>query len=173
MRGRRRAGERTGRDAARRGRPRPEGDPRGFSLLELLIVLVIIALATTVALGGYGAFRQSTVVSRAAERVAGDVALTHSYAVQRREHVSLVADEADRSYRIRTPAGVVLAARSYAAETDLPLTLLDVRTTGDSITFDGRGMRVRTGTAEIDVGRFDRSRRVLVNTVGRTRITSP
>lgn len=147
--------------------------PRGFSIVELLVVIVILGILFAIGVTGFRGFRESSTVRRAAEAVAGDVSLTRSYAVQRRRNVSLVADEAGRSYDIRSPGGPTYAQRSFAADTDVPLTLLDVATDGDSITFDARGMRVTPGTDHVDVGRFETELRVLFNVTGRTRVTQP
>jgi len=146
------------------------GNERGFSLIELMIAM---AIATTITLVGITAFKQwgeAGTVEKAARVVAADVALTRQHAIQRRETVSLVADETNRSYQIRSAGGVVLLRRVFDAANDLPLTQLDVRLPGDSIAFNSRGLVANAGTAQVDVGRTGRTQRVSFNALGRTRI---
>lgn len=165
-----------GRDGAlraRTGTPRSARSRSGFTLLELLIVIVIIGIASAAAFAGWNTFRRSSVVTRSAELVASDIGLTRAYAVQRGEDVTLVADEPNRSYEIRDASGNVLTSRSFEADTDLPLTLLDVTTGDDEITFNSRGFIESGATIEVDVGRFGDTRSVFVNVAGRTRIESP
>lgn len=147
--------------------------PGGFTVVELLIAIVVLGIIVAVGVSAYSDFRRASTVRRAAEAVAGDIVLTRSYAVQRRRNVSLVADEAARTYDIRSPGGPTYAERSFAADTDVPLTMLDVVTAGDSVTFNSRGLKVTTGTDSISVGRLGEELRVKLNAMGRTKITQP
>lgn len=148
-------------------------DTAGFTLIELLIVLTIAAVVLGVGTNSYREFTEAQIAAKAARQVAGDVTLTRSYAIRRRSNVSLVADEATRSYVIRDAAGQVLLGRSYAAGSDLPLTSLDVATSGDSLTFNSRGLLVGLAAAEIDLARYERSATVETNALGRNRIVRP
>lgn len=147
--------------------------PGGFTVVELLIAIVVLGIVVAVGVSAYNDFRRASTVRRAAEAVAGDIVLTRSYAVQRRRNVSLVAQEADRTYAIRSPGGPTYSRRSFAADTDVPLTLLDVVTAGDSVTFNSRGLKVTAGTDSISVGRLGEELRVKLNAMGRTKITQP
>jgi hypothetical protein len=74
---------------------------------------------------------------------------------------------------IRSDSGVVLRpTRSFATNSELPLTKLDLKLTGDSLTFNSRGILVSGGTREIDVARSNRGMQVQFNALGRTRIVS-
>ncbi len=121
---------------------------------------------------GYGAFRQyaeAATARKASLQLAGDVSLTRSFAIQRRESVSLVADEANRNYVIRDTTGTVLMQRNFGAGSDLPLTSVAVSTAGDSLTFNSRGLLLG-GRAEVALGRRGRSHVVEINALGRTKI---
>ena len=149
------------------------GDESGLTLIELLMAMVLLAIVLAVGFQGLQAFNESAVPDRAATAIAGDVTLTRSYAIQRGESVSLVADEANRSYEIRTSGGDVLQRRSFDASTDLPLTVLDVMTAGDDITFNSRGMLAGgVSSVTVELARFETGRRIRVNALGRTRITT-
>lgn len=149
-------------------------DERGMTLIELLMVMVMLAILLGIGFQGLQAFNRSAVPDRAASAIAGDVTLTRSYAIQRGEDVTFVADEANRTYEIRTAGGDVLHSRSFSASTDLPLTMLDVTTGGDDFTFNSRGMLAGgASSVTIDIARFDTGRRIQVNALGRTRINTP
>lgn len=145
----------------------------GFTLIELLIVLTIAAVVFGVGSSSYREFTEAQIAAKAARQVAGDVTLTRSFAIRRRANVSLVADEATRSYVIRDGAGQVLMGRSYDAGSDLPLTALDVATVGDSLTFNSRGLLVGLASAQIDLARYERTASVEINALGRHRIVRP
>lgn len=143
----------------------------GFTLVELLIVMSIVSLSMLIANSSYISFRESSALNRAARVVAADVALTRSYAIRNRIAVSLVADEANRSYVVRDEGGNVYLNRMFDATSDMALETLDLSPSGDSIAFNSRGM-LTLGTATIDVGRSGSSRRVTLNAIGRWRIVN-
>lgn len=147
---------------------------RGLTLIELLMAMVMLAILLGIGFQGLQAFNESAIPDRAATAIAGDITLTRSYAIQRGQDVSLVADEANRSYEIQTAGGDVLQRRTFSASTDLPLTVLDVQTGSDEITFNSRGMLTGgLSSATIDIARFDTERRIQVTALGRTRVTTP
>lgn len=143
----------------------------GFTLLELLITLTVFGTLALVSNTAFRDFRNRTTINRAARVVAADAALVRTYAIRNRGNVSLVADEGTQSYQIRDADGNVIRARQFDGDSDLRLSSLDVRLTGDSLTFNSRGMLV-TAFALIDVGGTGGSRTVQVNGLGRYRIIS-
>lgn len=145
----------------------------GFTLVELLIVVTIIAVVGLISTTSFRSFRERSTLTRAAEVVAADASLTRSFAIRERLNVSLVADEAARTYVIRSASGDTLARRFFDAGSDLQLHSLDVLAAGDSLTFNPRGLLVSGGFAQIGVGRNDAARQVQVNAVGRARVVSP
>jgi len=153
-------------------RPGDRTSERGFTLVEMLIVVTILSLVSLIANTSFRNFRERATLNRAARVIAADIALTRSYAIRERQNVSLVADEASRTYAIRTAGGDTLAVRSLDSSTDLAIDSLNVLATGDSITFNSRGMLL-TAVAQVDVGRASGDRRVQVNGIGRARIIQP
>lgn len=145
-------------------------DEAGFTIIELLIVMTMFSVLVAVGLRGFRNFNRSTTVDQAARALSSDVTLTRSFAVRRGGNVSLVADEGARRYSIRDASGNVLGTGDFSAGSGAPLTLLDVKTTGDSITFNSRGMLVTGTTVEVDVGYAGRTKKVEVSALGRTRI---
>lgn len=145
---------------------------RGFTLVELLIVLSIVSLSVLIANSSYSTFRESSTLNRAGRVVAADVGLARSQAIRTRSSVALVATEATRSYVIRDGAGTVYLTRMFDNSSEMPLGLLNVQMPGDSIVFNSRGMMAVLGTANIDIERNGGGRRVTVNAIGRWRITT-
>lgn len=144
---------------------------RGFTLVELLIVLSIVSLSLLVANSSYSTFRESSTLNRAARVVAADVSLARSHAIRNRTSVALVATEATRSYVIRDAAGTVYLNRVFESTSEMPLDLLNVQMSGDSIVFNSRGLMAILGSANIDIERNGVGRRVALNAIGRWRIT--
>ena len=143
----------------------------GFTLVEMLITLTVFGTLALLSNSAFREFRQKSVVNRAARVVAADAALVRTYAIRNRANVSLVADESTQSYQIRDASGNTLKTRQFDDESDLPLSSLNVRLTGDSLTFNSRGMLI-TAFALIDVDGGGGSKTVLVNGLGRSRITT-
>ena len=144
---------------------------RGFTLVELLIGLTIMSVVGLIANTSFRTFRQRTILNRAAQVVAADAALTRTYAIRQRANISLVADESTQSYQIRDAAGTVLKTRWFDGDSDLRLNSLDITNTGDSLTFNARGMLV-SAFAVIDIGSNAGSKRVIVNGLGRYRVVT-
>jgi prepilin-type N-terminal cleavage/methylation domain-containing protein len=141
----------------------------GFTLVELLIGITIMSVVGLIANTSYRDFRQRTILNRAAQVVAADAALTRTYAIRERGNVSLVADEANQRYEIRDAAGNVLKTRWFDGDSDLPLGSLNVVASGDSLTFNARGMLV-SAFALVVVGTDRGSKTVIVNGLGRHQI---
>lgn len=145
--------------------------------MEILVVVLMLSIVLGVGYRGLQAFREGSIVERASRAIEGDVSLTRSYAVQRRQTMELVADEAARHYVIRVQSsGDTLVSRSFDASADLSLTTLDVGLGGNSLTFDSRGLLVDGGVATtdtIEIVRRDRSRRLIISPMGRIRTETP
>jgi len=146
-----------------------KGNQRGFTLVELLIGITIMSVVGLMANTSFRNFRQRTILSRAAQVVAADAAMTRTYAIRGRENISLVADEATQSYQIRDASGTVLKTRWFDGDSDLRLDSLNILNTGDSLTFNARGMLV-SAFGIIDIGSDAGSKRVIVNGLGRYRV---
>lgn len=142
-------------------------DQMGFTVLELIMAMSTAVFMLALTVGAYRQFNEAIVVQKAAGLVATDLALTRSYAIQRRSNVSLVAQEPSLRYQLRDVDGTVLAYRDYDRSSGLPLDFLDVQSEGDSVTFNSRGLLVGGGGAEVAIARGSRNRKVYVNALGR------
>lgn len=145
------------------------GSQSGFTLVELLIGITIMSVVGLIANSSFRTFRERTVLNRAAQVVAADAAMTRTYAIRNRANVSLVADESNQRYEIRDASGTVLKTRWFDADSDLRLQSLNILNSGDSLTFDARGMLV-SAFGIIDVGTDAGSKRVIINGLGRHRV---
>ena len=145
-----------------------EGE-RGFTLPEMLIALALTAILGAASVMSFREYRDSTAMARAVEIVRADVALTRSLAIRGRTPVSLVSRDAQRDYVVRDTTGSVFHRRSFDGSAELRLDLLDVATTGDSLTFDGRGI-LTTPAPLIVMGRGDRTRSITFSALGKSRV---
>lgn len=138
----------------------------GFTVTEMAVSIGIAAILTVVGVGAFRQYTESTAARKAAVQLAADVGLTRSLAIQRRENVSLVLDEAALTYEVRDTVGTVLMRRDFGPGTEVPLSSLNVNTGGDSLTFNSRGLLVG-GSASIIVQRSSRSHQIDINVLGR------
>lgn len=156
-------------EARTRGRPQLCGQ-YGMTLPEVLIGLVVMAVAMAFASSSFAQYRESVAASRAVRIISADVSFARSLAIRARAPVSLVARETQRQYVIRDTTGTLFQRRDFGAGAEIELTSIDVATTGDSLTFDARGVLIAGGTPQIDVVRGSRTRTVTFNALGRALI---
>jgi len=160
----------------RRGSSKARGrglDDAGFTVLELGIVVVVGSLLLGVGMHGITQYRERTALVRAGIALQDDVTLTRALAIRDRRNVSLVVDETQREYVVRAEDGTVLHERRLSSGNDMALSSLDLTTSGDSLTFDSRGLMVTTGTVQIDFARAPHARRLVLNAFGRGRVVVP
>jgi len=140
----------------------------GFTLVEVLLVMLIASVMTTVAAGQYRTYLDRVGPERAARVVGTYVSLTRSYAVQRRTPVSLVLDATDRKAWIRTTSET-LRTIDLGEGTDFRLATLAMSFPGDSLTFSSRGICREcglTGTGNVTVAGENVEYLVTFNTLG-------
>src|SRR5215207_4216081 len=136
----------------------------GFTLAEMLVVLVIIGIALAMAVPGMqGVLHQSSVQS-ALNTVASDLTLARLRAVRTASRATLAVNAAGTGYSVIVDsAGTATTFKTVSFATDYKgLTLAPVN---DSVTFDSRGLRVR-GTS-IRATRQGRTDSVSISGVGR------
>lgn len=139
----------------------------GFTLVEMLMAIAVASILLALGYNGYRQFNESITVRKAAKTLASDLALTRSFAIQRRANVSLVIDETNRTYIIRASDGTALVGRSFNAGSGLALERMVLDVAGDSITFNSRGLLVGASSVQVGVGRGERTQRISVNALGR------
>jgi prepilin-type N-terminal cleavage/methylation domain-containing protein len=140
----------------------------GFTLLELLMVMLILSVMTTIAAGQYGGYLARVGPEQAARVVGTYVSLTRAYAIQRRAPVSLVVNTTDHSLMIRTTTDT-MRTMDLGENTDFKITTMSMGFTGDSLSFSSRGVCREcglTGTGTITVGGSASSYVVTFNALG-------
>ncbi len=155
-------------------RPRDLRGPRGFSLIELVVVLAVAGITLGIAVAAFGFFRDATAARRAAETFSRDLTMARGVAVRERSAVSIVFDEAERSYVVRTAAGREIQTRDFGRGGEIPLSEIALEFPGDSLTVSGRGVVLFGAMAgPLGVARFRAGSReyfVQFNALAATRI---
>ena len=144
----------------------------GFTLLELVIVLTIIGVMVGIAGTNYSEYRDRAIPQAAANVVGGYVALTRSYAIQRRDAVTMAIDSATVSLMIRSETDTIRIV-PLGWETDFELNGLTTNIDGDSLTFNARGLCAVCGVTGNGITLSTRGTSYLVtfNALGRWKAT--
>ena len=92
----------------------------GFSLIEMLLVMALLALVATITLPPMGRSMAAVRVQRAATLVAANIQLAHSTAARQRRPVRLSIDSAQKVMRIRDVAnpGTLYAEQRFDASAE-------------------------------------------------------
>jgi len=137
----------------------------GFTLAEMLIVLVIIGIALSMAIPRMQGVLHESALQGSLNRVASDLTLTRLRAVRGASRASLTINAAGTGYTVVVdPNGTPQTIKTVSFATDTRGLVLSPAST--SVTFDSRGLLV-TGTATIVATRQGRRDSVFVTGVGR------
>jgi prepilin-type N-terminal cleavage/methylation domain-containing protein len=137
--------------------------PRGYSLIELLVVVVLIGIMTLVAVPRFTAFRDTASVESATAEIGRLFASARELAVLRRTPVALVIDTAGASLELRS-RGQTMLRRSLGATYHVLLV-----TNRDSMVYDPRGLGFGIANLSLVVRRGSAVDTVVVSRLGRTR----
>jgi len=143
----------------------PHWNRGGFSLAEILIVLVIIGIALAMAVPKVEQALHQSAIRGALNRVASDITLTRLRAVRTSRRAMLLVNASGNGYTVVVdPAGTPTTFKTVSFTSDYKdLTLSPAN---DSIVFDSRGMLVG-GSGTIRATRQGRIDSVTVSGVGR------
>ncbi|NNM07137.1 MAG: prepilin-type N-terminal cleavage/methylation domain-containing protein [Gemmatimonadetes bacterium] len=119
---------------------------RGFSVVEILVVLLLIAILLSWAAGAFNGYQQRVAARRAAEVFVQDLNVTKTEASRSRRVTVLDFDEGGLGYVVRMESGDTILRRSYDDQAEIPLTFLDLQTAGDTLAFDRQGQADLGGT---------------------------
>jgi type II secretion system protein H len=146
----------------------------GFSLLELVVVLVIIGVALGIAAMGYRTYQENTSTRRAAEVFVMDLTTARSSAIRERRSVAITFEGTSLRYRVETDEGRVVQVRDFSPAGEIRLGGIVLDLPGEAVVFDARGFAsLEGGSGSLGVARFRAGasgHEVRFNALGRARI---
>jgi prepilin-type N-terminal cleavage/methylation domain-containing protein len=121
---------------------------RGFTLLELLMVVMLIAVVTTYGILQFSGYFQRTAAQRAAQVFARDLTLARGWATRGRQPVVIRFYESARWYEVvEQVSGTQVVVRRFGTNADIDLSGVELDFTGDQVVFDSRGAADLSGAA--------------------------
>lgn len=130
-------------------------DSKGFSILELTIVLVLGGIMTALAMLSFSGYFQRSSAQRAAQLFARDLGVARATAVRTRETVVIRFYENSRWYVVEALAtSTEIVRRRFGLNADIDLSDIDLNFQGDSVVFSSRGVAdlSKTGPPSTDLG---------------------
>ena len=119
----------------------PGREARGFTLIELVVVLILAGVTLAVANGGLTGYTQRIAAHHAAQLFVRDLSLARAHAVRGREPVVIRFFESGRWYSISTMrTGRELVRRRFNVNADIGLAAIDLEIPGDTVFFTSRGI---------------------------------
>ena len=115
-------------------------------MVEMLVSLILFTIAMALTSVVFSGYQSRTAAQRAAQVFTMDLSLARTSAVRGREAVIVDFDEAGMSYCIRLESGDTIVEREFGRDDDIPLDLLNLQLTGDSLVFDARGVGDLSGS---------------------------
>jgi len=141
----------------------------GFSLIEILIVLIIVGIMTGLAYVRFGPAFERSRVRAAANIVAADLQTAQILAARERKPIVLNINTTARTYEITTRAAdTVYLTRTMTSETDYGVDTL--KSSVAAIQFYPNG--ITSGTVSITVATNTYSRIVTLSRAGQIRVSS-
>ncbi len=147
----------------------PRGRSRGYTFVELAIVIAIVGILTSLALWRMGPGLLQARVNRAAWTLAADLQYAQLMAARQRRPVVVIVLPALKSYTIRDQASAtVFRQRFLGQDTDFQLDTLTA--TPVTVEVFPTGVARETTTFRVAVRGYDRE--VRLTRAGQIRITS-
>lgn len=143
----------------------------GFSLMEALIVLILLAIVGSMAMPGIGRAITNTRADRAAQVIANDVEAAFSFASRERKPVQLVVDSVlMRIAIVERTSSDTLQQRSFSlTESEFGLTRLAPNPAIITVFPNG----LASSSFVIAAWANDATRTIVVTRTGQIRVTSP
>ncbi len=114
---------------------------RGFTLIELAVVLVLASITIGMTSGGLIRYNKKIAAHHAAQLFVRDLSLARAHAVRGREPVVIRFSESNRWYSISSmTTGLELVTRRFNVDADIGLAAIDLQTPGDTVFFTSRGI---------------------------------
>ena len=145
---------------------------KGFTLLELLVVMVLAAIVLATAMPSIGRMMASNDVQRSASVVASELQVAHSLAARRRVPVRVIVNAANKTMRIRNYTGTDTTlgnVRRFGSGGEYPLQTMTT-TVSDLVVYPNG---LAAGPISITVQAQGKSRTINMTRVGQIRVVSP
>jgi len=120
-------------------------------------VLTLVGITTAFAMLSFSGYFQRSSVQRAAQIFARDLTVARATAVRTQQPVVIRFYESSRWYVVETlESNTEIVRRRFGANADIDLSAIDLQFTGDSVSFNSRGVADLTGAAGVlGVARFN------------------
>ncbi len=139
---------------------------RGFSLVELVIAMTLLALAMAIVVPNFGKALTASRVKNAAAVLRADMERAFSLASRQGRPVRIVVDESARVYRIENRDDAeVLYERRFGADSEFPLATLMATPTEVEVFPNG----LASGPLEMTLKAGDQTMRVRMTRTGLVR----
>jgi type IV fimbrial biogenesis protein FimT len=153
---------------------------RGFSLIELMVTIVVMAILASVAVPNFQSWLRNTQIRNAAESVTNGLQRARAEAVSRNTNVTFVLG-ADSSWTLNVVAPASTIEQRLAAEGSKNVTRTVLPATSSIVTFNNVGLVATTnadGTAPITQVDFaaiggNQPLRVTIGTGGNAKMCDP
>ena len=153
----------------------PAQSRKGFTMFELLIVITIMGLLTSLTAKGVKAFSQQQQGERTTKAILWEVSIARSYALRNGATMSLVADETNKILRVRDDSGKVWRTTRFGPNEELGAKAININTPGDSLAFSSQGICLNCnggGATTITVDAGNRRGIISASILGRTELVS-
>ena len=119
---------------------------RGFTLIEVLVVLTLFSVVLTIGLISFGGYFQRIAAERAAQVFAQDLTLARTMAFRSRQPVVIRFYESGLWYEVEVQQSAdEVARRRFGTNAEIDLSAVTLEMTGDSVVFDSRGFADLSG----------------------------